>query len=142
MAAHGPTVKKAKMKPHFRLSFLFLMALLASACKPSFDVPTDQQAADALYSEGPINECMSLVDPAKQQRSPECLSAKKRKRAAFLVKIEKCNEGAQAPVVEGANIPTGVTCTLSITFDETQPEPLGRVAIFFKAANKWNGSLL
>ncbi|BDV36318.1 hypothetical protein [Methylocystis iwaonis] len=130
------------MKPHFRLAYLAALAISASGCKPSVDIPTDQQAADALYSEGPINECMSLVDPTKQQQSPECLAAKKRKRAAFIIKIEKCNEGAQVPMIQGATIPTGVTCTLSITFDEMQREPSGRVAIFFKAANKWNGSLL
>jgi hypothetical protein len=132
------------MKTLCRVSFLAAFALLASGCKPSFDVPTDQQAMDALYSPafaGVVPECVSFVEPNKD-KSPECIAARQKRRDAFVVKVEKCNDGAHVPMMEGVSIPSGVTCTIAITFDETQKEPQGRVAVFFKAAGKWNGSLL
>lgn len=58
----------------------------------------------------------SLTPPNSNNRL-NVSTPKKRKHATFVVKIEKCNEGAQVPTIQGAAIPTGVTSTISITFD-------------------------
>ena len=94
---------------------------------------------NAMALEHVIPDCAALFERSAK-RQGACEKAQRTYREGFRVRVEECLEGGNIATLN-ITVPSSHTCT--VTMKETPTSPVvGRVAVIFFAAGKWNALML